>query len=67
MVSISSDKLLYSVDKLRTGVLEAILSTLEISFRTLLDQENEKYIICNSADDSMYLNTKIYLYLSNFN
>ncbi|PKC68750.1 Pkinase-domain-containing protein [Rhizophagus irregularis] len=34
-------------DKLRTGVLEAILNTLEISFRTILDQENAKNIICN--------------------
>ncbi|RIA94503.1 kinase-like domain-containing protein [Glomus cerebriforme] len=38
-------------DKLRTGVLEAILNTLEISFRALLDQENNKYTICNSTSN----------------
>lgn len=50
----------YLVDKLRTGVLEVILNTLEISFRTILDQENDKFIICN---DSKYLNTEMYFYL----
>ncbi|GBB93484.1 hypothetical protein RclHR1_02180026 [Rhizophagus clarus] len=38
-------------DKLRTGVLESILNTLEISFRTLHDQENDKYIIRSTTDD----------------
>ncbi|CAI2177724.1 13175_t:CDS:10 [Funneliformis geosporum] len=39
---------LESVGKLRTGVLESILNTLEISFRTL---ENDKNIICNTTGD----------------
>ncbi|CAG8599930.1 10152_t:CDS:10, partial [Funneliformis mosseae] len=37
-----------SSSKIRTGVLEAILNTLEISFRTL---ENDKNIICNTTGD----------------
>lgn len=53
-------KYFYLLDKLRTGVLEAILNTLEISFRTILDQENAKNIICN---DSTYLNTEVCFYL----
>ena len=55
-------------DKLRTGVLEAILNTLEISFEILLDQENDKHIICNNiTGDSTYLNTEMFLFTSNFN
>ena len=51
---------------MRTGVLEAILNTLEISFKTLLDQENDKNIICNIAGDSTYLNTENYIYIYMF-